>query len=62
MDASFIEVLAVLLSLGDFGAAPNPKAPSPAEIMKYRRLVASRAPWRDALDLAGVGAPEPAGT
>lgn len=33
----------------------------PAEIMKYRRLVAARAPWQDALDLAGVGAPEPAG-
>lgn len=33
----------------------------PAEIMKYRRLVAARAPWQDALDLAGTGAPEPAG-
>ena len=34
----------------------------PAEIMKYRRLVAARAPWEDALALAGAGTPEPAGT
>ncbi|HEX4977537.1 MAG TPA: FAD-dependent oxidoreductase [Nocardioides sp.] len=33
----------------------------PAEIMKYRRLVAARAPWQDALDLAGAGVLEPAG-
>jgi len=33
----------------------------PAEIMKYRRLVASRAPWADALALAGAGTPEPVG-
>lgn len=33
----------------------------PAEIMKYRRLIAARAPWREALDLAGVAASEPAG-
>jgi len=32
----------------------------PAEIMKYRRLVAARAPWEDALDLAGAGALQPA--
>ncbi len=30
-----IELLAVLLSLGDFGAAPNSKAPAPAEVLKY---------------------------
>jgi NADPH-dependent 2,4-dienoyl-CoA reductase/sulfur reductase-like enzyme len=34
----------------------------PAEIMKYRRLVAGRSPWEDALALAGAGTPEPAGT
>lgn len=33
----------------------------PAEIMKYRRLIAARAPWRAALDLAGAAAPEPVG-
>ncbi|MFP5253903.1 MAG: NAD(P)/FAD-dependent oxidoreductase [Actinomycetes bacterium] len=30
----------------------------PGEIMKYRRLVAAEAPWRDALELAGGSAPE----
>lgn len=34
----------------------------PAEIMKYRRLIAGRAPWEDALALAGVGAAEPVGS
>jgi len=33
----------------------------PAEIMKFRRLIAARAPWEDALALAGAGTPEPAG-
>lgn len=33
----------------------------PGEIMKYRRLVAAGARWSDALDLAGLAAPEPAG-
>ncbi len=33
----------------------------PAEIMKYRRLVAARAPWADALALAGAGVGEPVG-
>ncbi len=30
-----IELLALLTSLGDFGVAPNPKAPSAAEVMRY---------------------------
>ena len=34
----------------------------PAEIMKYRRLVAARAPWPDALGLAEAGTRAPAGS
>lgn len=32
---SLVQIVAVFLSLGDFGAAANPKAPSAAEILKF---------------------------
>jgi len=31
----FVQVLTLLLSLADFGVAPNPQAPAPAEVLAY---------------------------
>jgi hypothetical protein len=47
MEAGFIELLSVLLSLSGFGVQANPNAPTSAEIMKYAPETADYAAYVD---------------
>ncbi len=47
MEAGFIELLSVLLSLSGFGVPANPNAPSAAEVMKYAPASADYALYVD---------------